>query len=128
LLTHVDYEDLKVILNNEKGREVFFYGHGEEKSYPLISTTKASKLLCKGCMRYWCYAIDTKGKEEKPGNISVFCEFEDVFLEELPRLLPQREINFGIELISNTQPISKTPYRMAPTLLEELKLQLDELL
>nr|GEW29701.1 putative reverse transcriptase domain-containing protein [Tanacetum cinerariifolium] len=35
---------------------------------------------------------------------------------------------FGIELISGTQPISKAPYRMAPIELKELKEQLRELL
>jgi len=112
----------------EKGGEVFFYGQREEKSYPLISAMKASKLLCQGCMGYWCYAIDTQAKEEKAGNIPVVCEFEDVFPEELPGLPPQREINFGIELIPDAQPISKAPYHMAPTEFKELKLQLDELL
>jgi len=84
----IDCEDLKVILKDEKGREVFFYGLREEKSYPLIFTMKASKLLCQGCMGYWCYTIDTQAKEEKVGNIPVVCEFEDVFPEELPGLPP----------------------------------------
>ena len=41
---------------------------------------------------------------------------------------PAKEIDFGIELIPDAQPISKAPYRMAQTELKELKLQLDELL
>ena len=124
----INYENLKVILKDEQGRDVFFYGQREEKSYSLISAMKASKLLCQGCMGYWCYVIDTQAKEEKAENIPVVCEFEDVFPEELPGLPPQREIDFGIELNPDTQPISKAPYRMAPTKLKELKIQLDELL
>jgi len=50
------------------------------------------------------------------------------FPEELPGLPPPREIDFEIELVPGAQPISKTPYRMAPTELKELKTQLDELL
>jgi len=42
----IDCEDLKVILKDEKGRKVSFYGQREEKSYPLISAMKASTLLC----------------------------------------------------------------------------------
>jgi len=80
------------------------------------------------CMGYWCYAVDTQAKEEKAENIPIVCEFEDVFPEELPGLPPPRQIDFGIELSPNVQPISKTPYRMAPTELKELKIQLDELL
>ena len=42
----INCEDFKVILKDEKGREVFFYKQREEKSYPLISAIKVSKLLC----------------------------------------------------------------------------------
>ncbi|KAG8503420.1 hypothetical protein CXB51_001332 [Gossypium anomalum] len=60
-------------------------------------------------------------------SVPVVCEFLDIFLEELPRLLPIREVKFGIELIPGTTPISIAPYRMAPTELKELKAQLQEL-
>ena len=84
---------------------------------------KASKLLCQWCMGYWRYAIDTKAKEAKAGNIPVVCEFEDVFPEELPGLLLQRKIDFGIELIpGDAQPFSKALYHMARTELKELKM------
>ena len=89
---------------------------------------KVGKLLYQGCMGYWCYAIDTQAKEEKGRNIPVVCEFEDIFPEELPGLLLQRKIDFGIKLIPDSQPISKAPYRITPTELKELMSQLDELL
>ena len=41
---------------------------------------------------------------------------------------PDREIEFEIDLIPGTGPISKPPYRMAPSELRELKMQLQELL
>ena len=122
----LDCKDLKVILKDEKGRKVCFYGQREVQSYFLISAMKASKLLCQGCIGYWCYAIDTQIKEEKAGNILVVCEFEDIFPEELLGLPLQREIDFRIELIPGTQPISKAPYRMTLAELKELKIQLDE--
>jgi len=56
------------------------------------------------------------------------CELRDVFLEELPGLPPQREIDFEIELIPLCKPISKAPYQMIPTELKELKIQLKDLL
>nr|GEZ49753.1 hypothetical protein [Tanacetum cinerariifolium] len=54
--------------------------------------------------------------------------YQDSQLEELPGIPPEREVEFGIELISGTQPISKASYRMAPTELKELKEKLQELL
>jgi hypothetical protein len=51
--------------------------------------------------------------EEKPlENIKVVCEYPDVFPEELPGMPPDRDIEFSIELLPGTTPISKRPYRM----------------
>ena len=58
----------------------------------------------------------------------VVCKFPDVFPEELPGLPPDREIEFEIELLPGTTPISKAPYRMAPAELKELKQWWQELL
>ena len=55
-------------------------------------------------------------------------EFPDVFPEELPGLPPEREVDLSIEVVQGTTPISRAPYRMAPTKLKELKTQLQELL
>ena len=51
-------------------------------------------------------------------------EFLDVFPEDLPGLPPDRDVEFAIEVIPNTAPISKAPYRMASVELAELKKQL----
>jgi hypothetical protein len=64
----------------------------------------------------------------KPENIPVVREFADVFPDDLPRMPPDRDIEFIIELQPGTAPISKRPYRMPPKELAELKLQLQELL
>ena len=60
-------------------------------------------------------------------DIPVVREFSDVFLEDLPGIPPDREIDFQIELAPGTEPISKAPYRMAPLELKELKVQMEEL-
>jgi hypothetical protein len=61
-------------------------------------------------------------------KISVVCKFLDMFLDELPSLPPDREVEFAIELIPGTPPISRRPYRMPPNELAELKKQLQDLL
>ena len=50
------------------------------------------------------------------------------FQDELPRLPPQRVVDFGIELYPGTSPISMTLHRMAPVELQGLIVQLQELL
>ena len=81
-----------------------------------------SRMLIKGCVRYLASIVDTMKKVViELADVCVVCRFPDVFPEELPRLPPDREIEFEIELLPGTTPISKAPYRMAPTKLKELK-------
>jgi hypothetical protein len=61
-------------------------------------------------------------------KIPVVYEYADVFPDELPGMLPDRDIEFAIELQPGTTPISKRPYRKPPAELAELKKQLQELL
>ncbi len=51
-----------------------------------------------------------------------------MFPDELPGLPPEREVQFEIDVMLGVDPISITPYRMAPAELKELKVQLQELL
>jgi hypothetical protein len=60
-------------------------------------------------------------------DIGIVREYPDVFPEELPGMLPDRDIEFMIELLPGTPPISKRPYRMPVNELVELKKQLAEL-
>jgi len=61
-----------------------------------------------------------------PQNL-VVDEFLDVFLDELPGMPPDRDIEFIIELLPGTAHIAKRPYRMGVKELEELKKQITEL-
>ena len=55
-------------------------------------------------------------------------DYPDVFLEKLPGMPPDRDIEFLIELLPGTGPISKRPHRMPANDLEEIKKQIKELL
>jgi hypothetical protein len=61
-------------------------------------------------------------------DIPVVCEFPDVFPKDLPRLPPERDVEFVIELKPGTAPISRRSYQMPPNELVELKTQLQDLL
>jgi hypothetical protein len=61
-------------------------------------------------------------------KISVVYEYADVFLNELPGMPPDRDIEFAIELQPGMTPISKRPYWMPHAELVELNKQLKELL
>ena len=59
--------------------------------------------------------------EVKIARVPIVCEYPSVFPEDLPGLPPIREIEFCIDLVPGTRPISKQAYRMAPTEMDELK-------
>ena len=58
---------------------------------------------------------DTTAEKTSISDVPVACEFPDVFPNELPGLPPYREIEFCIDVVSDTAPISMPPYRMAST-------------
>ncbi|GKF62975.1 putative reverse transcriptase domain-containing protein [Tanacetum coccineum] len=68
-----------------------------------------------------------KEYEPKLSDIYVVCEFEDVFPEDLSGLPPQRQVEFRIDLIPGAIPIAKSLYRLAPSEMQELSGQLQEL-
>ncbi|GJS47582.1 putative nucleotidyltransferase, ribonuclease H [Tanacetum coccineum] len=68
-----------------------------------------------------------KVNEPKLKDIPVVREFIGVFPEDLSGLPPSREVEFCIELIPGVVPVAKSPYRLAPTEMQELSNQLKEL-
>ncbi|MCI51154.1 pol polyprotein, partial [Trifolium medium] len=56
----------------------------------------------------------------------VVCEFADVFPDDISDLPPEKEVEFSIDVVSGTSPISMAPYRMSAAELEKLKEQLEE--
>ena len=76
-------------------------------------------------MSSFLYSVEIP-KKDIP-DVEVVREFEDVF-QEIPGLPPKREVEFRIDLVPGSAPISKAAYRMAPKELEEMKKQLDEML
>ncbi|GJT77518.1 putative nucleotidyltransferase, ribonuclease H [Tanacetum coccineum] len=71
--------------------------------------------------------MSAKAKEKKQEEIMVVRDFLEVFPDDLSGLPPVREIEFRIELIPGATPVAKSPYRLAPSELEELSGQLKEL-
>jgi hypothetical protein len=76
-----------------------------------------------------CQHLSVYGKEANLiEDTRIVFEFPDVFPEELPGMPPERKVEFAIELILGTAPISKRAYRVSGPELVELKKQIDELL
>ncbi|GKF93296.1 hypothetical protein Tco_0280015, partial [Tanacetum coccineum] len=71
--------------------------------------------------------MSTKANEPTLSDIPVVRDFEDVFLDDLSGLPPQRQVEFRIDLIPGATPVAKSPYRLAPLEMQELSEQLQEL-
>ncbi|GJT86304.1 putative reverse transcriptase domain-containing protein [Tanacetum coccineum] len=72
--------------------------------------------------------MDQKKLDEKIlEDIPVVREFSEVFSEDIPGLLPVRQVEFQIDLIPGATPVARAPYRLAPSEMQELSNQLQEL-
>ena len=84
-------------------------------------------MIRKGCKGYLCSVLTVSTDDNANVNSNpIVKEFPDVFPDNLLGDLADREIEFTIDVIPGTQPVSKAPYRMASTKLKELKVQLQE--
>ena len=102
----IQYSKWTVILTSSEGEQFEFVA-----ALPLATDCAANQL-----------------KADSIEDIRVVSEYPDVFLDELPGMTPERDIEFPIDLLPGTAPIAKRPYRMSVGELEELKKQLKELL
>ena len=135
----VDCRMKRVTVRTPNDSEIIFISERPNHHSNVISATVARKMVQKGCEAYLAYVIDTVKARPSVSDIPTVSDLPDVFLEELPGLPPQREIEFAINVVPGATPASVTPlpgatpasvapYRMAPLELKELKLQLQELL
>ena len=127
LTTHqvvIDCDRRRVTAYTQDGICVMFQG---DKHNGLPHTVYNSRWH--GQLRGWLASLTLEDEVRQGLSLPrVVCEFEDVFLDELSGLTPQRDVDFIIELHPGTSPISMTQHKMAPVELQELKVQIQELL
>jgi hypothetical protein len=105
----------KAIIHYAKGTVELTSSIGERFEVEITVTTSTRRAV---------FLLDGKFFGD---NIRVVRDFPDVFPEELSGMPPEREVEFVIDLLPGTAPISKRPYRMSIEELKELKKQLTEL-
>ncbi|KAA0046147.1 ty3-gypsy retrotransposon protein [Cucumis melo var. makuwa] len=124
---NIDCSRKEVAFNSPLMASFKFKGEGSRSLPKVISAMRATKLLSRGTLSILASVVDTREVDVSLSSELVVRDYPDVFPEELSGLPPHREIEFAIELEPGTVPISRAPYRMAPTELKELKVQLQEL-
>ncbi|GKE62454.1 putative reverse transcriptase domain-containing protein [Tanacetum coccineum] len=112
------------------GREMLiFQGNGnnqrEESRLNIISCTKAQEYLSKGCDVFLAHITTKEAKdkseEKRLEDVSIDRDFPEVFPEDLPGILPARQVEFQIDLVPGAAPVARAPYRLAPSEMKELK-------
>ena len=94
----------------QDGTRVVFQGEKHDVLPQIVYESR-----CQGQLAGWLASLTLEDKERPDLDLPrVVCKYVDVFPYELPGLLPQRVVHFGIELHPGTSPISMTPHRMAP--------------
>src|SRR5262249_55944325 len=89
----------KIIMFKIDGEIKFIFHGGEsDSSGNLISAVAARRLLKKSCQGYLAHMKDLNTEISPLQEIPIVREYPNVFLEELPGLPPEREIEFDIEL------------------------------
>ncbi|XP_075473412.1 uncharacterized protein LOC142504429 [Primulina tabacum] len=125
-ITQEKADDANDVVLDQK--EVVFQGKSKEQK-SLLSASQAWKAMKSGEDIYLAMVSEIKEEVElKLKDIPIVRDFPDVFPEELSGTVPNREVEFEINLVPCAAQISKAPYRMAPAELKELKEQLQELL
>ncbi|GJQ96953.1 putative reverse transcriptase domain-containing protein [Tanacetum coccineum] len=94
----------------------------------VILCIKARKYVERGCHLFFEHVTENKSKEKRMEDVPVIRDFPEVFPEELPGLPPPRQIEFRIDLVPGAAPVARAPYRLAPSEMRELSIQLQELL
>ncbi|GJS23217.1 putative reverse transcriptase domain-containing protein [Tanacetum coccineum] len=70
---------------------------------------------------------EDKSEEKRLEDVPTVRDFSEVFPEDLPGLPPTRQVEFQIDLVPGVAPVARAPYSLAPSELQELSTQLQEL-
>ncbi|XP_070002867.1 uncharacterized protein [Nicotiana sylvestris] len=87
----------------------------------IVSFLKSQRMVEKGCDAYLAFVRDVAIDTPTIVSVPILRDYPDVFPANLPSMPPDKDINFGIDLLLGTQPISIPPYHVAPAELKELK-------
>ncbi|GJS01070.1 putative reverse transcriptase domain-containing protein [Tanacetum coccineum] len=114
---HVPYKKRTLVVKGDDG----------VSRLKVVSCMEVKKYVDHGSYLFVAQVVEKEPAERRLEDVPVICEFPDVFPEDLPGLLPSRQVEFVIELVPGAAPVARAPYRLAPLEMKELARQLQEL-
>ncbi|GJS32784.1 putative reverse transcriptase domain-containing protein [Tanacetum coccineum] len=119
--------DEKVVHIPIDGETLIIRGDRSKTRLSLISCIKTERYISRGYQVFVAQVMEKKSDEKRLEDIPVVREFLEVFPKDLPGLPPVRQVEFQIDLIPGAAPVARAPYRLAPSEMQELSNQLQEL-
>ncbi|XP_061350297.1 uncharacterized protein LOC133295474 [Gastrolobium bilobum] len=96
----------RITLDCQAGKVIVPSKDGNFQPFATISLLQVKKELLRGAEGYLLLIESETSVDNQIQNVPIVNQFEKVFLDEIPRLPPHREIEFPIELIPGVEPIS----------------------
>lgn len=94
------------------------FGIKKQSSSHIISAIRANRLLGQGCEGFLAYVFGGSEVKKELTEVSVVCDYLDVFPDDLLGLPLDGEVEFSTDIVPETVPISKTPYQSLKHLIE----------
>ncbi|GKD79412.1 hypothetical protein Tco_1342033, partial [Tanacetum coccineum] len=123
-IVRIPYGDDVLIVQGDSSK-------GKKSKLSILSCAKTHKYIKKGWPIFLAQITkketEDKSEEKRLEDVPIVRDSLEVFPEDLPVLPPMRQVKFQIDLVSSAAPIVRAPYRLAPSELQELSTQLEEL-
>ncbi|GJT49132.1 putative reverse transcriptase domain-containing protein [Tanacetum coccineum] len=111
-----------------KNRTLVVKGDSNSSRLKVISCIKVRKYIKRGCHLFLAHVTEKEKSEKRLEDVPVICDYPEVFPDDLLGLPPSRQVEFKIDLVPGAAPVSRAPYRLAPSEMKELSEKLKELL
>ncbi|XP_016195708.1 uncharacterized protein LOC107636728 [Arachis ipaensis] len=124
LILGLDWLSKNYVLLDCSAKSVYFMS--EDTEGPVVVNNYYLNSMMMSCSGAECQGIlllttGVSGDDQSLEQIPVVCEFLEVFPDDIDEFPSNREVEFTIELVPGTAPISIAPYRMSPLEMAELK-------
>nr|GEZ00770.1 reverse transcriptase domain-containing protein [Tanacetum cinerariifolium] len=104
---------------------------GSKSILSIISCIKTHEYIQRGCHVFLAQVMEkkaeNKSEEKRLEDVSIMQDFPEVFPKDLPGLPPMRQVEFQINLVPGVTPVARSPSRLAPSEMQELSTQWQEL-
>ncbi|XP_075492406.1 uncharacterized protein LOC142530456 [Primulina tabacum] len=125
----INFWQRSVSVRPPSGKSFVFKATMNKKMLHIISCICARKLMKRGCQAFLASILSLSEQVgQRLEDVEIVRDFPNVFLEDVSSIPPDKEVDFSIELMPGTLPISKAPYRLVPAERKELKDQIQDLL